>query len=563
MSSRTVSLALLALSIAACHEPSNLDDGELASDTDAASEGADGGLDPRPGIVLASTAPAVDIVFVIDNSGTMGDAQGLLAQHIPGVVDALEDPGLGLDYRIAITTTDNGNPVCGGTTSPEFGAFVLSSCLDRTDEFVFNGNPPADATATACIDVCGLSTAELAPRPTTTAEDPEPAPRPWLEASPHATNLPPGISMTEALQCALPQGIAGCGFESPLESMFKALARTDMDDPQRGFLRDHAALAVMIVSDETDCSFNPEFASIFEMNSRVAPVFWTNPDEPYPTSAACWNAGVTCTGGPGSYDECHATDKGVDGSEGVAPEQAVLYPLARYVDQLQTIAEAKRAHVPGQPVLLWQLAGVPVDYPDGGKLSYTDGGDAMFVSDFGIGPACATPDGSHRAIPSVRERQVAEAFTADGRINAGSICDEDYADTLHAFVDAIRDQVPPPCLTACAGDTDPTTVALEPSCTLVERGIDPAAGIAEVSIPACRSDGSVPDDAELCYLARTDRAGATETQADDLSYACVEAGWNLELRIVRREGSTPRAEVEIAADCLRSQQPLIDCPELP
>ena len=46
-----------------------------------------------------------------------------------------------------------------------------------------------------------------------------------------------------------PQRIDGCGFESHLESMWKALTRAETDeDPSHGFIRDHAILSVVHVT---------------------------------------------------------------------------------------------------------------------------------------------------------------------------------------------------------------------------------------------------------------------------------------------------------------------------
>ena len=76
-----------------------------------------------------------------------------------------------------MTTTDNGNPVC-GQTGPEAGKLQMTSCLQRQNEFVFP-NPPTDATAIACTDNCAIMDMNI--QPTTTEVDPEPKPRPWLE----------------------------------------------------------------------------------------------------------------------------------------------------------------------------------------------------------------------------------------------------------------------------------------------------------------------------------------------------------------------------------------------
>ena len=59
----------------------------------------------------------VDILFVIDNSGSMGEEQGTLAANFASFIEVLERPEVKANYRIGITTTDNGNPWCDGTHS--------------------------------------------------------------------------------------------------------------------------------------------------------------------------------------------------------------------------------------------------------------------------------------------------------------------------------------------------------------------------------------------------------------------------------------------------------------
>ena len=51
-----------------------------------------------------------DILFVIDNSESMGAAQGRLAAAMPAFLDVLDDPDYPINYRIAVTTTDTRTP---------------------------------------------------------------------------------------------------------------------------------------------------------------------------------------------------------------------------------------------------------------------------------------------------------------------------------------------------------------------------------------------------------------------------------------------------------------------
>src|SRR5690606_37322104 len=58
----------------------------------------------------------VDILFVIDNSGSMGEEQAILAANFGAFIDVLERPDVKANYRLGVTTSDTDNPRCDGTT---------------------------------------------------------------------------------------------------------------------------------------------------------------------------------------------------------------------------------------------------------------------------------------------------------------------------------------------------------------------------------------------------------------------------------------------------------------
>ena len=167
---------------------------------------------------------------------------------------------------------------------------------------------------------------------TSTTVDDEAKPRYWLESIEGQTNVEGFDSMVEAFQCYGPQGVAGCGFESRLESMF-----------------------------------------------------WTDPNDPAPSSAMCWNAGVKCDGEGPNYTACRAENFDAEGNPGATDEAAVLQPISKYVKFLQTIEDSKQAIDPTQEVLVSMIAGGPDGYENGtAPLVYEDSADAKFQADFGI-----------------------------------------------------------------------------------------------------------------------------------------------------------------------------------
>jgi hypothetical protein len=504
---------------------------------------------PHP--IALVTNDAVDILFVIDDSASMDEEQAVLATNLESFVRVLERPGVDLDYRIGITTTDVGNPACQGS-SPEVGALLLRSCRDHLEDFVGrgDGSPELDAPE-ICRDVCPEPWSGLATLPTTTEEDDTPRPRPWIERIAGRTNLPEGLDTAQALQCIGPQGIAGCEFESPLEAMDRALRRSFTDgDPAFGFVRDHAVLLVVIVTDEDDCSSSPAGASIFLPEGEH--VFWSDPTASEPTSAVCWNASVECSElEEGKYEECHAVDRDVEGNavaEENADALAVLGPLSGYADLLQGIEDQKQRIFPEQQVLVSLLAGVNSD----GSVSYASTAfDPAFERDFGIGPGCQSQWG--RAAPPVRLRELAEAFQVGDQRNTFSICEADYSVALEAVAERLAVQIRPMCLPDCAADADPSTSEVDPSCILVQDTPNHYGAFEDVEIPKC-VESRLSAGQNVCY---------TSHVGDELDDFCQDSGYNLEFRLVRREGVYVPPGTVVRASCALSGCAATDCPELP
>jgi len=371
-----------------------------------------------PGTTTGEVDPpvtAVDVLFVIDNSGSMAGHQSRLVAAMPAFLDGLS----GLDLRIAVTTTDAANPRCAAAqTTPEGGKFVLRSCHDAVavGDFTFNS---VDFSA-ACSEQCVIDPEDFIVAPTATAVDPDPKPRKWIERTGGTLNVAGDID--DVLACALPQGVSGCGFESPLESMYLALAQSELSDSATnyGFLRPEADLRIVFITDEMDCSYVPEFSEIFTTNK----VFWEDPDAPAATSAVCFNAGVQCTGGPGTYTSCTATNHDIDGAIPVDESQAVLQPLSKYVDFLQGIQASKTGAATVQVIA---LAGVPQGFETGTvPLVYADHTDAEAQQNFGIGPGCTADDPLAEedlaAYPPSRLLEFAQPFDP----KFFSICDDDF-----------------------------------------------------------------------------------------------------------------------------------------
>jgi hypothetical protein len=496
----------------------------------------------EPGEVVLHEEPhrELDLLIVVDNSQSTASLGAKLAAAIEPAIDVLEAEDVRADYRLAVTTTDSGNVMCDQITSPERGRFVDTSCRQRLSEFT---TPLVDETA-ACIDPCELETLDLS--------------RPWIAAE----TLPDGVAARQVARCLVPQGISGCGFESPLESMRRALELArDPSSPQFGFLRDEAVLAIVIVTDEADCSAAPAHQEAV-FGPEHGGVFWPFPEEPFPNSAVCWNAGVQCTGSPAAYDSCDPADKGVDGQPATGAD-AVLVPVQDYIDFVQAIEDDKQALDLDREVYVSVVAGVPLDYGSTGDIDYARGPDAddpnSFQGTFGIGPGCSTD--AFEAVPPVRLRAFADAFRIGDDPNLFSVCAGDFTEAIVAFVEPLRDPIRPACVPVCVADLAPSP-GVQPNCTMYERWTQDGAP-QEIVIQQCGPDDALPAGANVCWVPLHDQTGLTETILDDMQAACIDEGWNLEVRIVRREGFPIASGATISIVCDPSPAPALDCPELP
>lgn len=525
------------------------------ADTDTGDDTTEGATTVDPNTVALAENNQVDILFVLDNSGSMAEEQARLASDIAALMNTLD----GVDWRVGMTTTDAGNPRCQGTT-PENGRLVLSSCLDRVAAGDFMASDIDFSEA--CTALCAKADGELVVTPTTTHLDTNPAPRRWVERTAGQLNIEGVDSAVEALQCYLPQGVAGCGFESHLESMFRALAgsKAPSDGPNAGFVRDTAALAVVMVSDETDCSFDPDHDEIFTVNK----VFWEDPQAAAPTSAMCWRAGVRCVGAGPTFETCVAENWDEQGNPGASDDDAVLQPVSQYVAFLNQIEGEKQLFNVDAQVLTALITGVPIGYEDfSSEIEYAEALDPGFQSAFGIGPGCiAGPanDPSATAVPPVREREWAEVFaTGEGR-NLYSVCESSYAATLASIGEQIRGQIVPLCMPNCVADVDPATPIVDPNCQVFEEDL---AAETRVEVAACALiDGAwvVPAGQTICFAELVDKGGETPSAIDDMDPRCVDDGFNLEFKVVRTQAKQPGTV--LSAACELSQDKAMDCPNL-
>ena len=491
---------------------------------------------------------AADILFVIDNSGSMGEEQGILAANFPQFINVLEGEQVGASYRIGVATSDEIG-LRATSCRQRLGDFLWEGALGPNDEFL-----SLDERQSGCLSACEFDDIALSSLPDA---DGNPVFGPWIERSGGTTNLPSGVGMADALKCLGPQGINGFGYEAPLESM-----RRIIEENVDGFVRDEALLAIIFVTDEADCSM--PFQNVDTMFTSLGEPFWADLED-RPTSSACWKAGVTCLGGPGAYDACVPVDKGWDGLPVEDPNQSVLYPLDRYIEALQAVSDRKEAAGGNGTVSVAVISGVPEDYPQGGELIYRDSADPIFNSEYGIGPGCAYGTetlGDLPGIPPVRLKAFAEAFAGERR-NLFSICSADYAVALEQIAEDIALLGSRSCVPGCAYDANPFVDGLQPECTVVEQRGEGSGG--DLDVPSCvvTNDGwDFPPGVDVCHRALSDVDGGTAWPHDDLTPQCFNRGSNLEFVIERRPGVAVPPGVGVRVECVLIGQVDERCDEL-
>jgi len=490
--------------------------------------------------------PAVDILMVIDDSPSMHGQAEVLASNLAWIMNVYEDPSVDIDYRIAVTSTDTGNPRCDPSTADD-GALLTRSCLARPEHFVRGESAEAEAVDTweaGCRSQCSLDSIELLP--TSIVDGGPRRARPWLERKGTSSNVPPGVDPRDVLACMGALGISGCTFETPLAAASRAILRTfDPSDAAYGFLRPNAALLVLFITDEDDCSSRPEHGEIFEPGGDRA--LWSDPEASEPTSAVCWNAGVACEGDPRAYDDCYPVHRGPDG-EFVDAADAVLEPVEDHIALYEAIAEAKRPtlYSPNVPGVFVRVVGGISGTQGLAKLA--DAIDAQTQSAFGIGPACVNEE-ERRAFPAPRLQRIAAAFPSQPGQQGESICADNWATALACIPGSIEIRPTSRCIDGCLADIDPATPGLQPRCHLVRSDTLDDGTTSISTVPLCEE----ASEDEPCWV--------PTTELGEIGELCLDLGASLELRYRGIEATAFGTCLSIT--CEASKQPAIDCPWSP
>jgi hypothetical protein len=213
----TMLLALLLVLAPSCSADDGRDgsgaDGDSDGDGDSDTDGdADGDTDTYTGPPNQGCTK-MDILFVIDDSGSMGCEQSMLTQAFPQFVQVIEEynqaQGNNLSYRLGVTST--GRTVNYTIEVPLFPPFNMNE----------NG---LDGELN---EVSGLK---------------------WIDGPGNQSEIVSWFSDAADL------GTGGPSYEMPLQCLALAIAKDQPGEANEGFLRDDSLFITVIITDEDDCS---------------------------------------------------------------------------------------------------------------------------------------------------------------------------------------------------------------------------------------------------------------------------------------------------------------------
>lgn len=191
------------------------------------------------GMTCQDCAPArskVDLLAVVDDSGSMAQEQELLRQALPRMTEALLSGDLDGDGIQDVPAVESLH-VAVASTGVSIDAVVPRCSADEDDGAFLNNGCGGEPF----VHWDGTSSVEY---------------------------------VHEAMSCRVALGTDGCGFEQPFEAALMGLTPSTSDveffggtgigdGVNAGFVRDNATLAVLLLTDEDDCStsdqelFNP------------------------------------------------------------------------------------------------------------------------------------------------------------------------------------------------------------------------------------------------------------------------------------------------------------------
>jgi hypothetical protein len=357
----------------------------------------------------------IDLLFMIDNSQSMGDKQALLAKAVPQLVNRLVVPRC-VNAAGDVKMRSSQNEMCPAGFGPEFRAVEDIHIAVITSSLGAHGAQP-DAYGHEPFCSAGGSEddhAQLLAKVRTNPPLASYANSGFLAWDPQQKLMPPGdkdaVRLGEQFGAMVKAaGEDGCGYEASLESWYRFLI--DPEPPssvgvdadghstagpvdqellaqRKAFLRPDSLVAIVMLTDENDCSIRDDWYGNWIANSSNRLPRATSACAKDPNDRCCLPCQATVEGCPDPKTDaaCAAGNSLKDEQEDPHNLRCwenkrrfgydFLYPTSRYIDGLTQMTVRRRsdqqmienplfATVPGVPrrdqnlVYLAGIVGVP------------------------------------------------------------------------------------------------------------------------------------------------------------------------------------------------------------
>ena len=415
-----------------------------------------------------STSPGdLDVLFMIDNSSSMTVMQQKLGTQIPGFVTALQNlPGGLPNIHIAVVSSDLGAPgdatsSIGCTLLGDDGTFRTGSSKAGSVE----QHPGLDGGGGASGGATGLDGG--APGGAPGGDDAGAPSCAGVSLNSGATFISnvDGVAnytgdLSSLLSCMTALGDSGCGFEHQLASISRALGADNSPAPAQnaGFLRPDAQLAIIVLSNEDDCSA-PATTTLYSLNGAEQNI--ANPLGPI-ANYRCNEFGHLCVDPAAAGSTClmepplkapadaqgttlaptlNLTDCESDDSHGM------LTSVMSFVSGIRALKAD-----PDNQIVVGAIVAPPTPYtvawmPEAGGENTVAGElwpqiehSCGLVGSDGVNPAGQATTDQSFGDPAVRIAQWVQAFGPNGV--TASICDGSYANAFSTIVSKIGAHLP-------------------------------------------------------------------------------------------------------------------------
>jgi len=394
------------------------------------------------------------------------------------------------DVHIGVVSSNMGagNGAMGGNCGNGLGDSGLLWGNDPTDmtASVADGSPYAtDPNHPLIASGCGLNVGQ---RWIEDIQNPDP------NIPGRVQNYTNTLQLQDVFSClAKAVGVAGCGEEHQLQATRVALIpQPSINTANNGFLRSNAYLAIVLITDEDDCSANNDNGKNDDMFDMV-----TKRDVGDTTSLRCAARGHLCGGDPiptydpsigytGTTPFSHTfTDCSAKVQADPNNPDHVYLPLYDVQEMIDSVNWTKGAQA-GKKILVSGIIGwppgpndtnLPTDLQTNPNYRIDKDATSLPASQGNLWdymPICSIPsqksaDGNiYKAYGGLRLKKFVDAFGDKGQVF--SICNSDFTNAMIQIGNAIVQVLTPGCVTYPLIDTDPTTPNItEPECVVYDQ----------------------------------------------------------------------------------------------